>query len=366
MDETVSLKSAGGQATVAGRLHASRCFSGEWVSCSFRATSHTKGGSADYHRGAYDITTSAYNPGPSVLAPASAVAEGSVNEPRFCYSNSVEQLCDVIFQRVFSAARGDHGLIVISGATATGKSRIARGLIYKYLEPLVRSDPKCRRPHLVTFEDPIDKYWAGSPDAAEKTGIDYTPREWKKDVDSLRDAVNSALRQTPQVFFAGETRDPRDWTELFRFASTGHLAITTSHAGSLTEAMGQLLSAMKATNPARRSQVANRILALVHLRSAKIPRTINGNVQELQITIPAVWVRSGVSTKALMADGLTALLPYRDTQRWDECPGTAGAMGCLGRSWFAEQLLSLANPSVRERFGEDVVSRALTWDLEGL
>ena len=155
--------------------------------------------------------------------------------------NSIHDLCDVIYERIFSTVPGTHGLIVISGATASGKSKIARGLIYEFLRTLVpKKNSQQRRPHLVTFEDPIDKFWANDPDSARRTGIDYTPRELNKDVDSLQMAVEAALRQTPEMFFVGEIRQPENWKALLRFASTGHLSVTTSHAGSLTEAMEQL------------------------------------------------------------------------------------------------------------------------------
>lgn len=341
------------------------------MSCSFRATGPVHADIQSKYHIDYHFEKSGYNPRRRAPQPPEDTGDPNVpGKPKQiadAYMNSVEELCDVIYQRIFPTATGAHGLIVVSGATASGKSNIARGLIYKYLQTLVpdKNSPE-RRPHLVTFEDPIDKRWADDPDSAKVTGIDYTPRELTKDVDSLGNAVEAALRQTPKVFFVGEIRHPYDWKVLLQFAATGHVGVTTSHAGSLTEAMGQLLSSSKARTPARRSDVANRILALVHLRTKTLPEHAHEKTEGLRVAIPAIWVRSPISTKTLMADGLTALLPYRDVLDWNERPGTAGAFGCLGRTWFAEQLLNRADADVRSKFADEIRRVALTWDLEGL
>lgn len=97
--------------------------------------------------------------------------------------------------------------------------------------------------------------------------VDYTPREKGKDAMSIKEAVMNALRQTPKVLFVGETREIGDWSRLLDFAGTGHLVVTTAHAGSLVEAMANLLRAVEARRPTKRSEVADRTLALIHLRA---------------------------------------------------------------------------------------------------
>lgn len=348
-DETVRLKSKDRAESVVGRLNASWCFQEEFVSCSFRATSRISDSMPEYHSVAYNTAPSFFNPAPPGENPTTSFI--------FSLEELCQEICEVIFKATAEPASVPHGLIIISGATATGKSEIARGLIYKYLTALVRrAVGRCeRRPHLVTVEDPIDKSWATNPEAARATGIDYTPREVVRDVSCLQEAVDAALRQTPALLFVGETRKEDDWKELLRFGATGHLGLTTSHAGSLTEAMGHLLQAAKADSPARRSQIASRILALVHLRSEGV--TYEGrdsSTIKKKMTLPAVWSRSSTSLKTLMADGLTSLLPYQTDE-----------LGCVGRSWFAEKLLrSKGDPES----GRDTVikKKALEWDLEGI
>ena len=372
MDETVFLKPSSGIGSLKGRLNLSSCFAGQFVSCSFRAAGQIPKSTALYHTD-YNIQASKYNPESQKKKGAGTKEEKRPAPAVQGYMNTFEHLCEIIYQLVFSTAsdiRGVHGLLVVSGATASGKSQIARGVIYKYLKNLVSENlvpgqgSRQRRPHLVTFEDPIDERWADDPETARRTGIDYTPRELNKDVASLEQAVEAALRQTPRVFFVGETRRPKDWQTLLRFASTGHLSVTTSHAGSLTEAMGQLFRATGADTPARRSEIAGRILALVHLR--KDNTTSKDNEPGLNFTLPAIWIKSSLSTKILMSDGLSGLLPYRDAGARENSPDVAADISCLGRTWFAGQLLSRAEDAVQEKFGKIVRSTALRWDLGGI
>jgi hypothetical protein len=365
-DDTVELTDRSTGTMVRGRLNACRCYASRFVSCSFRRISDIAGDNVAYHM-PYDITRSGFNP----KAPNGKVDEKPEHTAKTVslqFMCSIEQLCDAIFRRIFAPMEQPRGLIVISGATAAGKSQTARGLVYKYLCTKIEAENSgVRRPHLVTCEDPVDKLWAKNPDEARMTGVDYTPRDLglDKDVNSLENAVTTALRQTPAVFFVGEVRSRTDWRSILRFASTGHLAITTSHAGSLTEAMGQILRATQSNTPALRSETASRVLALVHLRTARIAVTIDDLPVELVVTLPAIWVRSAASTKAIMADGLSALLPFRDVGGVDAAVG-AGQFGSLGRTSFAEQLLKGSNQGTKSSAGEQILRTARTWDLEGI
>src|SRR5258708_31400051 len=101
-------------------------------------------------------------------------------------------------------------------------------------------------------------------------GIDYTPRQKGIDAESLDEVLCDALRQKPSAVYVGETRDDKDWVKLLGFGGTGHLVFTTFHAGSLVEAMHKILRAAGAETPEGRSEVAQRILALIHLRQEVI------------------------------------------------------------------------------------------------
>jgi hypothetical protein len=206
------------------------------------------------------------------------------------------------------------GLLAIFGATASGKNWVSRGLIHRYLtDERVASyyqQVKKRRPHLVTFEDPIEEwFWPeGSPrlpslgegdspgprlrykDPNDPPGLDYTPRQKGATADTIAITLSSALRQTPAAVYIGETRDQKDWNHILKFAGTGHFVTTTAHAGSLVESIGALLGARDAKTAAARRDVADRMVAVVHLRQERITAFFKEKSVEMAVTLPAVWL----------------------------------------------------------------------------
>jgi hypothetical protein len=102
-------------------------------------------------------------------------------------------------------------------------------------------------------------------------GVNYTARQKGRDVGLLEEALADALRQTPTVVFVGETRDRKEWELLLNFAATGHLVVTTAHAGSLVEAMHNIFEARRVKTRAQRSEVAHKLLGVIHLKGDKIP-----------------------------------------------------------------------------------------------
>lgn len=272
---------------------------------------------------------------------------------------SIASITDLLASLIFDPDRlPAQGLIVVSGSTASAKSQVARGLIHKYLsEPslLGKPDIRKRRPHLVTVEDPIETWLVEEPSRyhASAVGVDYTPREIGIDVASLSEAIREAKRQTPAVFFVGETRTPRDWELLLNFAGSGHLVVTTTHAESLVVTLGNML--LDAQSPSDRGAVASRILAMVH-QKAITPST--GKT----VVLPTLWRRTAQGIAEIISDGRAAIVPnnphslvppvtYRE----------AGTVSCIGRAWFAERLLAEADPKHRAA----VILAARSNDISG-
>jgi hypothetical protein len=268
------------------------------------------------------------------------------------------------------------GLVVITGSTNSAKSLVTRGLIDLYLTHLKESGSLGRRPHLITYENPIERHFTAdtytpSNDhpqldvamSALAKEIDYTPRQHLIDVGPLTEALTEALRQTPKVLFVGETRDKKDWRALVDFASTGHLVITTAHAGSLVEAMHKIFEATRATTPADRAEVAGRLLAVVHLKrtDVRLERPDDADLK-YGVLVPALWRRVPRGLNALTADGLASVLPHSFSDADDPC-------SCLGRTYAVGQLLELAQPRFSEAdyewLKEHLNLKAIDWDLDG-
>src|SRR5262249_5318953 len=71
------------------------------------------------------------------------------------FFNTIDDITEILYRTIFETEDSDkHGLIVVAGRTGSGKSQIARGLVESYLAKL---DKDVRVPHLLTFEDPIEK-----------------------------------------------------------------------------------------------------------------------------------------------------------------------------------------------------------------
>jgi type II secretory ATPase GspE/PulE/Tfp pilus assembly ATPase PilB-like protein len=110
-------------------------------------------------------------------------------------------------------ARPD-GLIVVTGPTGSGKTTTIHSLLL---------DQATTRPdrQIVTIEDPVERRLPGlaQVEVAAHRGLGFL------------EALAAALRQDADVLVVGEVRDGATAQACLRAALTGHLVITTVHAG---------------------------------------------------------------------------------------------------------------------------------------
>jgi type IV secretory pathway ATPase VirB11/archaellum biosynthesis ATPase len=254
------------------------------------------------------------------------------------------------------------GLVIVAGATSGGKSEITRGLIDEYLQHILkekRETGKKRNPHLVTYEDPIEVLLTETPEEAQTLGLDFTPRQKGIDAWRLRDVLQDCLRQTPAAVYIGETRDRRDWPLLVNFAGSGHVVFTTCHAGSLVELITAVLGSVNADTKAKRSVVASRLLAVVHLKTIPITWGSADNPRRASALLPALWLRTPAAINAITAEGPSVVLPHAPH------PDRQKDVYCYGRAYFANTLLK---PKMRDKtpWGMKTKLEAFARDLEGL
>jgi twitching motility protein PilT len=118
------------------------------------------------------------------------------------------------------------GLVLVTGATGSGKSTTLASLI----EIIAVRDRK----NIITLEDPIEYLHTG------KKGI-VSQREIGGDTGSYANALRAALRQDPDVILVGEMRDLETISTAITAAETGHLVFSTLHTNSAADAIDRMI-----------------------------------------------------------------------------------------------------------------------------
>ncbi|MCA9004406.1 MAG: Flp pilus assembly complex ATPase component TadA, partial [Planctomycetaceae bacterium] len=116
------------------------------------------------------------------------------------------------------------GVILMTGPAGSGKTTT----IYACLREIIRQSQGSRS--LASLEDPIEVV---VPTVAQSQ---VNPAAGFDMVLGLR----SLLRQDPEVIMVGEIRDRETAETVFQASLSGHLVVTTFHAGSATEAVSRL------------------------------------------------------------------------------------------------------------------------------
>lgn len=119
--------------------------------------------------------------------------------------------------------RRPSGLLLLTGPAGSGKTTT----IYACLQELVEVGGK----QIITVEDPVEQVLAGvmQTEIHEARGLGFA------------EAARHLLRQDPQVLVIGEIRDEATANIAVRSALTGHLVISTLHAGSCAGVLERLL-----------------------------------------------------------------------------------------------------------------------------
>ena len=142
-----------------------------------------------------------------------------------------------------------HGLILVSGATGSGKSST--------LAALLQEINLNQRRHIVTIEEPIE--YRLRPQKAF-----IRQREVGRDTPSFAQALMDALRQDPDVLMVGELREPEVMRLTLGAAETGHLVLATVHSATAAEALQRLVNAFPAEiQRGIAGQLADCLLAVV-------------------------------------------------------------------------------------------------------
>jgi twitching motility protein PilU len=208
------------------------------------------------------------------------------------------------------------GLILLAGATGTGKSTTLAAMLEHRNRNLAG--------HILTIEDPIEFLFTN------KKAI-VNQREVGRDTQSLQIGLKNALRQAPDCILIGEIRDRETMTAAISYALSGHLVVSTLHANNSYHALGRILSFY--TPEARPALLGDLSSALKAVVSQRLVRSTQGG------RVPAVEVLLNTKLVAdLMAQG--------------DFPGVKEAMEqslAEGSQTFEQELARLINDGVITR-----------------
>ena len=125
-------------------------------------------------------------------------------------------------EKVYEMINKPNGIILVTGATGTGKSTT----VYSILQRLNREEV-----NLITVEDPIEMDITGINQVQVNSEIGLT----------FASTLRSILRQDPDIIMIGEIRDSETAKIAVRASITGHLVLSTIHTNNSLTTIERLL-----------------------------------------------------------------------------------------------------------------------------
>jgi len=180
-------------------------------------------------------------------------------------------------------SRIPHGLVVIGGATGSGKTTTLAALV----DEINRRDQR----HIVTIEDPIEYEHVHDHSVVEQVEIGI-------DAPDFPTALRAVVRQAPDVIVVGEMRDPETMRMALAAAQTGHLVLTTMHTTDVAATVGRIADNF----PPERQPTIRQDLAMglsaVWIQSL-LPRIGGGRIPAAELLMVGYGARQHIRKNAL-------------------------------------------------------------------
>jgi twitching motility protein PilT len=142
---------------------------------------------------------------------------------------------------IAQASKEKTGLVLVTGATGSGKSTTLAAL----LNEINNTFPI----HIITLEDPVEFIHP-----QKKATVNQ--RELGTDFDTFAHGLRAALRQAPKVILVGEMRDRATVEIALSAAETGHLVFSTLHTIDAGQSINRILGMF---DPEEQEQVRYRL-----------------------------------------------------------------------------------------------------------
>lgn len=184
---------------------------------------------------------------------------------------------------VGALAKLQRGLVIIGGATGSGKSTTLAALVNEINRESSR--------HIVTIEDPIEYEHQHNRSVVEQVEIGI-------DAPDFPTALRAAMRQAPDVIVVGEMRDPETARIALSAAETGHLVFTTLHTTDAASTVSRIADSFpQERQHSIRAEMAMALAAM--LTQNLLPRRNGGRVPAAELLIVGYGARQHIRKNAL-------------------------------------------------------------------
>lgn len=171
-------------------------------------------------------------------------------------------------------AEAPHGIVLITGATGSGKSTTLAAMI-EHINITAKK-------HIITLEDPIEFVFEDKQSVIEQ-------REVGIDTVSFTSGLKNVLRQDPDVVVIGEMRDSASVSAAISAANIGHLVIATLHTVDAAKSIQRILEFFPGPDrEPTRQQLATTLHSVVCQRLVRTPASMILPAVEVLINTAAV------------------------------------------------------------------------------
>jgi len=175
------------------------------------------------------------------------------------------------------------GLVVVGGATGSGKTTTLAGIV----DEINRQQSR----HIITIEDPIEYEHANQQSVVQQVEIGI-------DAPDFPTALRSALRQAPDVLVIGEMRDPETMQIALAAGETGHLVLTSLHTTDMASTIGRITDSFSSERQPTIRQDLAAALAAVYVQTL-VPVPGGGRVPGAELLVVGNGARQHIRRNAL-------------------------------------------------------------------
>lgn len=181
-----------------------------------------------------------------------------------------------------SFAEFRQGMVLVTGATGTGKSTTLASLLHHI--------NSTRQENIITLEDPIEFIHP-----SQKSQV--IQREVGTHVNSFSDGLRAALREDPDIILVGEMRDSETISMAMLAAETGHLVFGTLHTTSATKSLDRIMDALPAD---QREQ--GKIFLAQHLHAVVTQDLVRSADGKSRKAIVEIMIMNNAISNLIMSD----------------------------------------------------------------